>query len=143
MTPEEGLQTIRHELEAGIKLTKCQQCGCMEDTLKQLTSVLPTIGTHDASTLADHVSDALTNMRPVQYACLGCEHCYPAVASNALGLAFPALDQLIDVACDFRVNETQWPPVIGEYVVMENDALFPHTIQTHSGRFDPWLSDLM
>jgi hypothetical protein len=44
MTPEEGLQTIRHELESGVKLTKCQRCGCMENTLNQLASVLPTIG---------------------------------------------------------------------------------------------------
>jgi tetrahydromethanopterin S-methyltransferase subunit A len=122
MTPKEGLQTIRQELEAGIKLTKCQQCGCMEDTLKQFASVLPTIGTHDACILTAHVSDGLTKMRAVQYACLGCEHCYPAVASNALRLAFPALDQLIDIACDFQVNETQWPPVIGEYVVVDQDA---------------------
>lgn len=121
MTPEEGLQTIRHELDSGIKLTKCQQCGCMEDTLKQLSSLLPTIGTDDACMLAAHVSDALMKMRPVQYACLGCEHCYPAVASNALSLAFPALE-LIDVSCDFQVNETQWPSVVGEYVVVDQNA---------------------
>ena len=28
MTPEESIQTIRAELEAGIALPKCQKCGC-------------------------------------------------------------------------------------------------------------------
>lgn len=69
MTPEEALHTAWTELETGIELTKCQQCGCMADTPKQMATVLPTLATHNASTLADHVSDALTQMRPVQYAC--------------------------------------------------------------------------
>ena len=122
MTPEEGLQTIRHELESGVKLTKCQRCGCMENTLKQMAAVLPTLGITDASALATSMTDALKKMRPIKYPCLGCEHCYPAVASNALSRAFSSLDPLIDVACDFQVNETQWPSVVGEYVVVDKDA---------------------
>ena len=106
MTPEEALHTAWTELETGIELTKCQQCGCMEDTLKQLATVLPTLGTADACDLAKRMTDALEHMRPIKYSCLGCEHCYPAVASNALSLAFPALE-LMDVSCDFQVNETQ------------------------------------
>jgi len=43
MTPEESLQTVRAELEAGIALLKCQKCGCMESALKNLAAVLPTI----------------------------------------------------------------------------------------------------
>jgi tetrahydromethanopterin S-methyltransferase subunit A len=128
MTPEVGLQTIRTELEAGIQLTKCQQCGCMEDTLTQLATVLPTIGTEDASSLVGSVEESLTKIRPRQYECLGCEHCYPAVASNALHLAYPELDQVIDVACDFRVRDEQWPPVVGEYVVL--DAAAPVAVST-------------
>ena len=90
----------------------------MEDTLRQVSTVLPTLGTDDACDLARSITDALKHMRPIKYSCLGCEHCYPAVASNALSLAFPDLDQPLDVACDFQVNETKWPPVIGEYVVL-------------------------
>jgi tetrahydromethanopterin S-methyltransferase subunit A len=116
------MRTSRHELEAGIELTKCQQCGCMEDTLKQMATVLPTLSTTDGSALVKSMMDALAYMRPIKYPCLGCEHCYPAVASNTSSLAFPALDQLIDVACDFQMNETQWPPVVGEYVVVDQDA---------------------
>ena len=121
MTPEEALHTARTELETGIQLTKCQQCGCMEDTLTQVATVLPTLGTADASALATRMTKALTHMRPIKYTCLGCEHCYPAVASNVLSLAFPALE-LMDVSCDFHVNEAQWPPVVGAYVVVDPSA---------------------
>jgi tetrahydromethanopterin S-methyltransferase subunit A len=122
MSPEEALQTIRTELDAGIKLTKCQQCGCMEDTLQQLAATLPTIGMDDTSALVQRITEALTHMRPIQYPCLGCAHCYPAVASNALSRAFPAMDLIRDVSCDFRMHGDEWAPVVGEYVIVDKSA---------------------
>jgi tetrahydromethanopterin S-methyltransferase subunit A len=121
MNPEEALHTVRAELETGIALTKCQQCGCMETTLTQVATVLPTLGTADASALATRLTDALKHMRPITYTCLGCEHCYPAVASNALQRAVPTLD-LMDTSCDFRVREGVWAPVVGEYVILDPSA---------------------
>lgn len=122
MSPEEALQIIRTELDTGIKLTKCQQCGCMEDTLQQLAATLSTIGTEDASALAPRITEALTHIRPIQYPCLGCTHCYPAVASNALSRAFPAIDLIRDVSCDFHVRENEWAPVVGEYVIIDKSV---------------------
>lgn len=120
MTPEEGLQAVRAELEAGIALPKCQKCGCMESALNNLAAVLPTIGTDDASDLAAGISASLKKMRPIQYTCLGCEYCYPAVAQNAFGLAFSALSQsAADLSCEFRVRDEGWPPVVGEYFVLD------------------------
>lgn len=88
MTPTEGLQTVRAELEAGIALPKCQKCGCMESALKNLAAVLTTIGTDDASALAESVSASLKKTRPIQYSCLGCEYCFPAIAQNALSQVY-------------------------------------------------------
>jgi tetrahydromethanopterin S-methyltransferase subunit A len=122
MSPAEALQIIRTELEAGITLTKCQQCGCMADTLTQLTTVLPTIDTKDATILAQRLTEALQHMRPIQYPCLGCAHCYPAVASNTLSRAFPAIDLLQDASCTFSVRENEWAPVVGEYVIVDKSA---------------------
>jgi tetrahydromethanopterin S-methyltransferase subunit A len=122
MTPEESLQTIRAELAAGIVLPKCQKCGCMDSTLKQFAALLPSVGTEEASGLAVSVSASLKHMRPVQYACLGCEHCYPAVAQNAFAQAFPALGDAADVQCEFRVRDAGWPPVVGEYFVLDKDG---------------------
>jgi tetrahydromethanopterin S-methyltransferase subunit A len=123
MTRGEGLQTARAELETGIALPKCQKCGCMESALKNLAAVLPTIGTDEASALAETVNVSLKKMRPVQYACLGCEYCHPAVAQNVFGLAFPSLSQAAaDLSCEFRVHDEGWPPVVGEYFVLDEAA---------------------
>ncbi len=120
MTTEEGIQAVRAELEAGIALPKCQKCGCMESALKNLAAVLPTIRTVEMSALAESVSTSLEKMRPIQYTCLGCEYCYPAVAQNAFGQAFPALSEAAaDLSCEFRVHDESWPPVIGEYFVVD------------------------
>lgn len=120
MTPEEGIQTVRTELGAGIALLKCQKCGCMESALKNLATVLPTIGIDEASALAESLPASLRKMRPIQYSCLGCEYCYPAVAQNALGQAFPSLSPgVTDLSCEFRVQDEGWPPVVGEYFVLD------------------------
>ena len=120
LTPEARLLTVRTELEAGIALPKCQKCGCMESALRNLAIVLPTIGTDDASALAESVSASLKQIHPIQYSCLGCEYCYPAVAQNLFGLAFPDLSQATaDLSCDFRVQDEEWPPVVGEYFVLD------------------------
>lgn len=122
MTPEENLQKVRAELEAGIVLSKCQKCGCMDSTLKHLAAILPSVSMEEAFGLAISVSASLKNMRPVQYTCLGCEYCYPAVAQNAFAQALPALGDVADVQCEFRVRDTGWPPVVGEYFVLDADG---------------------
>ena len=122
LTPEAGLHTVRNELEAGIALPKCQKCGCMESALKNLASVLPTIDTDESSALAEDISASLKKMLLIQYTCLGCEHCYPAVAQNALAEAFPSLSSGTDLSCEFRVRDESWPPVVGEYFVLDQAA---------------------
>jgi tetrahydromethanopterin S-methyltransferase subunit A len=122
MTPVETIQAVCTELEAGIALPKCQKCGCMESALKNLAAVLPTLDRDEASVLTASISDSLKKMRPTQYACLGCEYCYPAVAQNAFGLAFPSFNQAADLSCEFRVRDEGWPPVVGEYFVLDKAA---------------------
>src|SRR5574341_786004 len=119
MTIDENLQTVMKELETGIGLAKCQKCGCMEDALKNLVSALPALNDENATALAQSAAESLKKMRPIQYSCLGCEHCYPAVAQNALALAFPAFEQAADLTCDFRLRDEGWPSVVGEYFVVD------------------------
>lgn len=123
MTSADSLQAIRTELEEGIRLRKCQQCGCMDSALKNIAAALSTTGTEGAFALAEFVSDSLEKMQSIQYACLGCEHCYPAEAQSAFDLAFPALKSMAaDLSCDFRVREESWPPVAGEYFILDRTA---------------------
>ena len=114
-------QTIQTEIDKGIMLTKCQQCGCMRETLDNFSLLLPTIANDNARELLQHVSRWKAQTVPVKYACLGCAFCYPAVAQNAFAEAFPGLDQLAGLSCDFRSVEG-WPAVVGEYFVVDAAA---------------------
>lgn len=113
------LQTAMTELNTGMVLAKCQKCGCMADALKNLVSALPALHDENAAALAQNVAGYLQRMRPIQYSCLGCEHCYPAVAQNSLALAFPSFEQAADLSCDFRLRDNEWPPIVGEYFVVD------------------------
>ena len=116
------LQIAMTELETGMGLPKCQKCGCMNDALKNLLSSLPALNDEKATALAERATEYLKKMSPTQYSCLGCEHCYPAVAQNALILAFPSFAQTADLTCDFRLGEQGWPAVTGEYFVLNPSA---------------------
>jgi tetrahydromethanopterin S-methyltransferase subunit A len=60
-------------------------------------------------------------MEPVRYDCLGCDHCFPAVAQNFFNAAFPKVE-LPGLGCEFEVRTAGWPPVVGEYFVVDKAA---------------------
>lgn len=111
-----NLQTIYSELEVGLELAKCRQCGCMADTLGNLAAVLPVAEMAETALLAQNVTVWRAQMEPVRYDCLGCDHCFPAVAQNFFTAAFPEVE-LPGLRCEFEVRVEGWPPVVGEYFV--------------------------
>ena len=121
MANDENMQIVQDELETGIALAKCQKCGCMREALDNLAAALPTVGTDEANALAQKVAAWNDQIKPVQYACLGCAHCYPAAAQNAFAAAFPNVNQT-PLACDFQIHAESWPSVVGEYFVVDPNA---------------------
>lgn len=115
MKDEKPIQEIRAEIAEGINLPKCQQCGCMKETLEQLGSVLPTLKTEATAMMAGGVAAWQKQMKAIKYSCLGCAHCYPAVAMNVLHKEFPDTEKLASLSCEFEVRPNTWPPVPGEY----------------------------
>ena len=105
----EAVNKINSEMEEGIELLKCQQCGCMEETLEILSK-----GSFGKTDFPAEVDKWEKKMIPIKYSCLGCAHCYPAVAMNLYNEAFPekAAEKL---DCAFDVKEDKWPYVAGEY----------------------------
>ena len=122
MTSHLDLQTLYTEMEAGIPLAKCQKCGCMRETLDTLLVLTPTLEADEAHGLAQHAADWAKHMQPTQYACLGCEHCYAGAAQNAFASAFPAAANIAPLSCDFQIGPSMWPPVVGEYFVVDPSA---------------------
>ena len=111
-----------YEIKSGIDLTKCQQCGCMQETLDQINQVMPQLSPDDALMFKTEMPDWLARMKATRYSCLGCDHCFAGSAQNAFTNAFPQVADSFGLSCEIQINESAWPPVVGEYVVVDSEA---------------------
>ncbi len=116
------IKTVYTELETAISLEKCRKCGCMQTTLDNLTKIVVGNGDDSLFSLAQSLPSWAGQMQPVRYSCRGCEHCYPAVAQNEFTVLFPAAADRLALDCDFQVSIGPWPPVVGEYFVLDPSA---------------------
>lgn len=114
----EVINKINSEMNEGINLLKCQQCGCMKETLETLKSDFPS-----------EVDRWEKKMIPIKYSCLGCAHCYPAVAINLFNEAFPE-NTNSQLECAFEVKEDKWPYVAGEYYAFCGGDYCPVAVST-------------
>ncbi len=122
--------SVREALSEGMALTKCRQCGCMQDTLEMLSGTLKTSMEQGAPALSAELESWKKEMAPVRYACLGCELCYPAVALNRFAEEFPQSQAPEPMACSFEVEQGAWPLVPGEYRVLCADTRCPVAVST-------------
>ncbi len=109
-------------MAVAMPLAKCQKCGCMRETLDTLSAALPSLDTAVAAELAVQRDQWVAVMQPIQYSCLGCDHCYAGAAQNAFVAAFPLAITAAPLSCDFQIGSANWPPVIGEYFVLDPAA---------------------
>lgn len=110
------------ELKAGIDLPKCQQCGCMSETLEQIARAFALLPPGSAPEIQDALPGWAEKMKSIRYSCLGCEHCYAGVAQNAFIAAFPETEHQFELSCEIKANTASWPPVVGEYLVLDPSA---------------------
>lgn len=115
MKKEEVLRGLLRETGSGMRLEKCRKCGCMKDALESCRGALPRFGAGERPRWRRAVKTWLAQMKPVEYACLGCRHCFGAEASNALAEAFPADNSSAAEAPAVAANDA-WPPEPGEYI---------------------------
>ena len=123
----EVCDSARLELQTGTELSKCQQCGCMRDTLQSLQE-LASSDQRPAQELASTSATWLERMAPIRYACLGCTHCYPAVALNALAEA--SVLEAAGPSCAFEETNRSWPVVAGEYAAFCDNTDCPVAVST-------------
>ncbi len=129
MAKKNPMSKIQSELQKGMSLQKCRKCGCMKETLENLLSSIPLLQAKGSSNLLKNIEHWLKQIEPTKYACLGCEHCYPAVAMNIFGQAFPE-SASESLRCAFEVREKTWPPVIGEFFVFCDGPGCPVAVST-------------
>ncbi len=122
MDDRSDLDIALREFETAISLSKCQQCGCMSETLEHISKSLPTLSGESTKAVRNSLPIWVEKMKSIRYACLGCEHCYAGVAENAFSAAFPEIHNQIGLSCEIQTNVAGWPPVVGEYVILDPSA---------------------
>ena len=114
----DALRVVRDAFEQATAATKCHACGCLLHAIEALEQPA-----HGVSKLTPVLDSARRVLTPKKYDCLGCEICYPAIASNAFAEAFP--DAMPEGAmCPTEAPEERhgWPPLPGEYSVVRYAA---------------------
>lgn len=124
------IRHIRSELQEGMSLAKCRKCGCMKEMLDNLEITLSANLTDTTSDLLRDTQHWLSQMEPIQYPCIGCAHCFPAVATNSFHQAFPESNQHYSSGCNFEVRENALFPVAGEYFALCHGEDCPVAVST-------------
>ena len=78
--------SVEAELRLAMEHPKCRRCGCYQEAIRSFDNS-PTL----KASLPGLIEEALTLFEPVRYDCLGCDICWPAVASNAAAEIDPVL----------------------------------------------------
>ncbi len=111
-----ALALVAEQFEQGIAATKCHCCGCFQAAVASFET------TQARQELAEVLVRARRVLAERKYDCLGCDVCFPAVAENAFGDAFP--DESIEPTCPTDVPEARrgWPPLPGNYKIVRFGA---------------------
>ncbi|MCB1933682.1 MAG: DUF4346 domain-containing protein [Candidatus Accumulibacter sp.] len=109
----DSVAIVKTEIRRAMQATKCHRCGCFQAAVR---------GFDGSATLKAHmpglVEAALGLFEPKRYDCLGCEICWPAVASNAAAEIDPALADGDHCATAEPLARNGWPPLPGDYRVL-------------------------
>ncbi len=105
-----------------MKLAKCRKCGCMRGTLENLKASLPLLNLKDAKQLLRNVNEWSDKLEPQEYPCFGCKYCIPPEAMTMLTAKYPKLASATLSSCDIKIDTGSWPPVEGEYTVLDTSA---------------------
>ena len=113
---------VHAEIQRGMDLSRCRKCGCMKGTLENLKASLPLLKITDSKELLDNVNEWYGQLTPLEYPCLGCKYCIPPEAMTWLTAKYPVLTSATLSTCEITVNDDSWPPVEGEYTVLDSSA---------------------
>lgn len=113
---------VHSEIQRGMKLSRCRKCGCMKGTLENLKASLPLLKIRDAKDLLENVKEWQKQLEPLAYPCFGCKYCIPPEAMTILTKKYPVLASATLSSCEIKVRDDSWPPVEGEYTVLDRNA---------------------
>jgi tetrahydromethanopterin S-methyltransferase subunit A len=94
----------------------------MSETLEQIRKAFALIPPGSAPEISEALPGWTERMKSIRYSCLGCEHCYAGAAQNAFLSAFLETEHQFELSCEIKTNMASWPPVVGEYLILDPAA---------------------
>lgn len=118
-TRENVLDEVVVQLHEATKAKKCWPCDCLHQSLQTIERAVPSV--ERSPELTSALLAVIASLLPVQYECLGCQVCYPALAINAVSQVSgdTALDTCPTDPVEARAG---WPPLPGNYTVLQYHA---------------------
>ena len=122
MEKQETLRVLQADLTEAFNTPKCRKCHCLTETMDTLREEFK----DDASEVAEQtrvMADEYLAGMDVQYNCIGCDPCLPAVAANKFYQNWEGDSGLrvLHQGCGPLV-QSEWPPIPGEYSVTDPHA---------------------
>lgn len=119
------LEAVIEHLENGIKFKKCWKCGCQQNTIKAIEQRLSSFKEEDQKVLIPLLEKSKATFEKVEYDCLGCKLCFPAVITNELTQAYPNVNIEEEGCGPLITDESErvgWPPLPGNYETLRYQA---------------------
>ncbi len=114
-------EEILTQLQQGIAAKKCWSCGCYRGLVTAVEQSLPEA--ERSEDLKTALGRAHELMQPVRYDCLGCDVCYPALATDALvEIGGESAAALTSCPTDDVAPREGWPPLPGSYTPLRYGA---------------------
>lgn len=118
------------ELQEGMQLAKCKKCSCMKDILETADNYFTNHFSFDNVAFHEKIKIWHSQIQPIEYYCLGCKHCYAAVASNDFYQNFEDSEVNERVICEAPKKSKTWPVLAGEYFALCNNRDCPVAVTT-------------
>ena len=115
MDKQETLRVLQDDLTEAFNTPKCRKCHCLTETMESLREEYKDNQSPEAETTRQLTTEYLAGM-DVQYNCIGCDPCLPAVAANKFYQNWETRSGLRVLAqgCG-PILRAEWPPIPGEY----------------------------
>lgn len=120
-----NLPVLLKNMEEAIAAEKCWKCGCQKNAITTIESAIEKLPEEARKKIEPLLARSKKTFRGVEYDCLGCKRCYPALWLNELFKTYPELEH-VGESCGteniFSKEKGKWPPLPGDYNILAVQA---------------------
>ena len=118
MSKEQTLTVVQADLSEAFNTPKCRKCHCLTETMETIRDEFNDDSGEEGEHTRAMIAKYLEGMN-VQYNCIGCDPCLPAVAANKFYQSWEGSGlRVLSQGCG-PILRSEWPPIPGDYQVKD------------------------